>query len=267
MNFCGFCGSKLPPNAKFCGECGRGTSEPFTEPTRSPAEVPAATTVVPATAVPLVIAVTPDAPAFEAAPTAEPVASQRSGRGALMALLGVLGLVAVGAGIFLLTRSDDDPTTAGAETTIAGATTVAGDTTPTTATADTTATTIPIDPVQAASEQLQLLVTQDRPQVDPLVGNWVVQLSAKRVGLKADGIEYGPVEIVADHTTLRDTYGAVLVDGGAFQFRSGGSPMTGWFLTMGPDIFASSEAATQWCIDRSLAPNVCLARRFPQPNS
>ena len=267
MNFCGFCGSKLPPKAKFCGECGRGTSEPFTEPARSPAATPTATTVIPAVAVPLVIAVTPDAPTFEAAPTTEPVASQQGGRGALMALLGVLGLVAVGAGIFLLTRSDDDPTTAETETTIAGATTVAGDSTTTTTATETAATTIPIDPALAASEQLQLLVTQDRPRVDALVGNWVVQLSAKRVGLKADGIEYGPVEIVADHTTLRDAYGAVLVDGGAFQFRSGGSPMTGWFLTMGPDVFASSEAATQWCIDRSLAPNVCLARRFPQPNS
>jgi hypothetical protein len=171
----------------------------------------------------------------------------------------LLGLVAVAAGVFLLTRSDDS-SSEGAATTIAGTSTATGDTT-------TTSSTTPIDPTQAASDQLQLLITQDRPTADTLVGNWVVQLSAKRVGLQADGIVYGPIEIAADHTTLRNTYGAILIDAGAFQFQSDGSPMIGWYLTMVPEIFGASADAARWCADRSLAANVCLARLFPQPNA
>jgi serine/threonine-protein kinase len=246
VSFCGFCGTKLPTGARFCGECGRGVDEPFIEPLTSPA----ATSV----AVESVVAAT--APAT---PTAEPVAIQPRGRSGPLVVVGLLGLVAVAAGVFLLTRSDDS-SSEGAATTIAGTSTATGDTT-------TTSSTTPIDPTQAASDQLQLLITQDRPTADTLVGNWVVQLSAKRVGLQADGIVYGPIEIAADHTTLRNTYGAILIDAGAFQFQSDGSPMIGWYLTMVPEIFGASADAARWCADRSLAANVCLARLFPQPNA
>jgi len=175
-----------------------------------------------------------------------------------MAVLALLGLVAVGGGIFLVTSSDDSKSTDAPTSTIAGATTTVGREV-------TAASTIPVDPVPAATAQLQQLVTQDRSTADTLVGSWIPQLSAKRVGLETDGIVYGPVEIVADHTPLRTTYGAILVDGGAFQFTSGGSPMTGWFLTIVPEKFNSKQEALQWCTDHGLGGNVCLAREFKPP--
>lgn len=253
MSFCGFCGASLPTAARFCGQCGRATDEPFAQ---APITAP----------VPVIQAATPTAPAAPAPPTTvvatvEPVpaTAATNSRGGLLAVVALLGIAAVAGGIYLVTKSDDKATTETAVSTIAGeATIVEGNNT-------TGVTTVPVDPVQAASDQLQQLVAQDRPTADTLVGSWVVQLSAKRVGLEADGIVYGPVEILADHDKLRAMYGAIIVDGGAFQFTSGGSPMIGWFLTMVPQIYASKEDALQFCHDNGLGSNLCLAREFKPP--
>lgn len=292
MSFCGNCGSTVPVGAAFCGECGRATNEPFAEPAVRAVAPDAMTTVlpkiVPATSEPppmttpvtppitTVVGKLPASPQAATVYTAAPAAQYepqpyvdapqqqgpQPGRGGLMISLVLLGICAVGLGIYLVTSKKDDASTAGASSTVAGQTTIVGDST----SATTAASTIPVDPAIAAAEQLSALVAQDRPTADTLVGSWVVQLSAKRVGLKADGIEYTAVEILADHTTLRTTYGAIIVDGGAFQFQSGGNPMTGWFLTMVPQVHASKEAALQFCTDRGLGSNVCLAREFKPPN-
>ena len=293
MSFCGNCGSTLSAGAAFCAECGRATNEPFADP-----KVRAVAPDAPTTVLPKIIQATPENPPPITAPVTAPVTSPittvigklpptqstyssapaapydpqpyvsapnssagQPGRGGLMIALALLGICAVGLGIYLVKNSKDSPKdTLGS--TIAGATTIVGDTTVTT-TAETTTT---VDPAPAAAAQLSALVAQDRPTADTLVGSWVVQLSAKRVGLQTDGITYGPVEILADHNNLRATYGAILVDGGAFQFKSGGSPMTGWFLTMVPQIYASKAEALQWCTDHGLGSNVCLARQFKPPN-
>jgi len=253
MSFCGFCGTDIPTGAGFCGQCGRAIAEPFAGAVTAPI-----TTVVPmVTASPAAYtAPVSPAPAPEYVAHDTPIAP--STNGGLMAVLALLGLVAVGGGIFLVTSSDDSKSTDAPTSTIAGATTTVGSEV-------TAASTIPVDPVPAATAQLQQLVTQDRSTADTLVGSWIPQLSAKRVGLETDGIVYGPVEIVADHTPLRTTYGAILVDGGAFQFTSGGSPMTGWFLTIVPEKFNSKQEALQWCTDHGLGGNVCLAREFKPP--
>ncbi|MCE9621320.1 MAG: hypothetical protein K8R99_03125 [Actinomycetia bacterium] len=274
MNYCGNCGSKLPTGAAFCAECGRATGEPFANASARAVAPDAPTTVLPKivpatpyTTPPPAQYTAPPAAQYETQYEAQPYVSAPSqqgpqpGRGGLLISLVLLGICAVGLGVYLVTKSNDS-STAGASSTIAGQTTIVGDST----SATTAASTIPVDPIAAATEQLSALVAQDRPTADTLVGSWVVQLSAKRVGLKADGIEYGPVEILANHEPLRSTYGAILVDGGAFQFQSGGNPMTGWFLTMVPQIYASKDEALQFCKDRGLASNVCLAREFKPPN-
>lgn len=292
MSFCGNCGSTMASGAAFCAECGRAVSEPFANPSVRATSPDAMTTVlpkiVPATpdpppiATPItspittIIAKLPPAgtvPSAYTAPDAQytpqpneyqPAPYQPAGhpgRGGLMIALTLLALCAIGLGIYLVTNSkDSSKDTLGS--TIAGASTIVGDTTGSTSGESTTT----IDPVPVAAAQLSALVAQDRPTADTLVGSFVVQLSAKRVGLKADGITYGPVEILADHNNLRTTYGAILVDAGAFQFTSGGSPMTGWFLTMVPVIYGSKAEALQWCTDHGLGSNLCLARQFKPPN-
>ena len=62
--------------------------------------------------------------------------------------------------------------------------------------------------------------------------------------------------------SIADAYGAILVDGGAFAFEFGGQPMTGWFLSIVPEAFATQEAAAKWCTDRGLASNECFGREF-----
>lgn len=287
----------MASNAAFCAECGRAANEPFAEagvraaapdalttvlpaivpatpePTPAPAPAPARQPAV-TTPITTVVGRLPATPSAYAAPAAQyepqphdPSAQHgaQPGRGGLMISLALLGICAVGLGIYLVNNSQDAPKDSSSST-IAGASTVVGDTTPDATPDATTASTIPVDPAIAASEQLSAFVAQDRPTADTLVDSWVVQLSAKRVGLKADGITYTPVEILADHSTLRTTYGAIIVDGGAFQFTSGGAPMTGWFLTIVPQANASKDLALQWCNDRGLNANNCLARQFKPPN-
>lgn len=268
MSYCGQCGASVPTGAAFCGECGRRTDEPFVDPNVRSAPTDAMTSVIaaaPSTFQPSPAATYTPAPAatidYQAGPPGQAGQQPPAGRGGLMVVLALLGLAAVAGGIYLVTKSDDSSTESVATTIAGGATTVAGES----STVPVDASTTTIDPVLVATEQLQTLVAQDRPIADTLVGFWIPQLSAKRVGLEADGIVYGPIEIVADHTPLRNTYGAILVDGGAFQFQSGGSPMTGWFLTIVPETFASKAEAVQWCTDRSLGANVCLAREFKPP--
>ena len=38
--------------------------------------------------------------------------------------------------------------------------------------------------------------------------------------------------------------------------------MTGWFLSIVPEAFATQEAAAKWCTDRGLASNECFGREF-----
>ncbi len=303
MSFCGNCGSTVPTGAAFCAECGRATNEPFADPKVRAVAPDAPTTVLPkiiqatpeepppitapysAPITPPITTVVAKLPSNSAASAYTAPAAQydpyqninqpyvnapnqpagQPGRGGLMIALVLLALCAAGLGIYLVKNSNDSSKdTLGS--TIVGASTIVGDTTAGSTDNSTAETTTTIDPAPAAAAQLSAFVAQDRPTADTLVGSWVVQLSAKRVGLHTDGITYGPVEILADHNTLRTTYGAILVDGGAFQFKSGGSPMTGWFLTMVPVVYASKAEALQWCTDHGLGSNLCLARQFKPPN-
>lgn len=264
MSFCGNCGASVPAGAAFCGECGRSTTEPFRAP-----EVRAVPTDAATVAMPKIVPATPDStpqipePTVATTASPSPVRPEKEGLPtSATILIGLLGLVAVGIGLYVITKDDDTSPNDAVATTVAGTGSTIFDAA---TTSIVVATSTPVDPAQVASDQLQAFVTQDRPTADTLVGLWVPQLSAKRVGLEADGIVYGPVEIVANHTPLRSTYGAILVDGGAFQFTSGGDPMTGWFLTIVPEAFATRDEAAQWCTDRNLGGNVCLAREFQPP--
>ena len=286
----------MATGAAFCAECGRASNEPFAETSMRAVAADAMTTVLPkivsatpqpapappappaprppVTTPPITTVVgtlpttpsassytTPAATKWEPEPRGGSGQGPQPGRGGMMIALALLGICAVGLGIYLVSSSKDSAKDSTGPT-IAGASTIVGATVP----GETLASTIPVDPTIAAGEQLSALVAQDRPTADTLVGNWVVQMSAKHVGLKADGITYTTVEILADHNALRTTYGAIIVDGGAFQFTSGGAPMTGWFLTIVPQVYPSKDLALQWCTDHGLNSNNCLARQFKPPN-
>ncbi|MBI4884615.1 MAG: hypothetical protein HY826_11255 [Actinobacteria bacterium] len=256
MRFCAFCGTEIVVGSQFCGQCGRATAVPVDSITaRTAVTQGAATTALPYT--PASRSTTPpNVDPYAGAPAQQTnsgvdYSGARSGWGGFMGVIALLGVAALAVGLFLLTRTDAKSTTENGSNQSSA---------PTEST-----TTVPADPVLAATNQLQALVTQDRPTADALVGKWVPQLSAKRVGLKADGIVYSAVEILADHTELRNAHGAILVDGGAFDFRTGGKPMVGWFLTIVSAGFDTKALAQAWCIDRGLPHSRCLAREFKPP--
>lgn len=199
-----------------------------------------------------------------------PGASRRTG----LVVVSLLAVAAITAGIVLLVTRDDASSTASATSTTAAETTDTLTPAPTTASPAPTpppAVTEPpvteapsttTDPVAAAQAALTELVQTDQATADTLQNQYVPQLSAKRVGLEIDGVTYGPVEILADHTVRRDAYGAILVDAGRYQFENNGQPMAGWYLTIVPITFPTREAATAWCTDRGLGPDQCFGRIF-----
>ncbi len=200
-----------------------------------------------------------------------PGASRRAG----LVVVSLLAVAAITAGIVLLVTRDDASSTASATSTTAAvapsSTTATSDPltpAPTTISpapappAATEAPTTTTDPVAAAQAALTELVQTDQATADTLQNQYVPQLSAKRVGLEIDGVSYGPVEILADHTVRRDAYGAILVDAGRYQFENNGQPMAGWYLTIVPITFPTREAATAWCTDRGLGPDQCFGRIF-----
>ncbi|MCB0954972.1 MAG: hypothetical protein KDB06_04440 [Ilumatobacter sp.] len=288
MKFCGSCGAALHAADVFCGSCGaalqagpQATPPPPPTPPPAPApggQAPLPPPPAPAPPEPPTPAYAPTETAFSVAPSGhapmvDPPGSRRSGT---MFVLAILAVAAIVAGVVVLvTRDGDDSASSGSNTTLVTDTSADGSTPATgpdgtgspgspggTTIATTTLPPTTTDPVAAALTQLSTLVQNDQPTADSLQNSFVVQLSAKKIGLVVDGVTYGPVEILADHMTRRDAYGAILVDAGRYQFSNQGQPMTGWFLTIVPQTFPTRDAANQWCTDHGLGSNDCFGRTF-----
>jgi hypothetical protein len=142
----------------------------------------------------------------------------------------------------------------------------------TNAQATTTTVPTPSDPEAAAQLQLDQLRQQDRARAGTLVNQWVPQVSAKRVGLVADGITYQPTSILQNHLDRRSRYDAILVSGADFLFMTKDPQtkqpvqMKEWYFTIVPQGFPSEKAANQWCIDNNMPTrHDCFAKFFPGP--
>ncbi|MDQ3274270.1 MAG: hypothetical protein M3Q39_04365 [Actinomycetota bacterium] len=115
---------------------------------------------------------------------------------------------------------------------------------------------VPPQPV-SAEVALQQQVEGDRPQVDALVDSWVPQLSAKAVGLEADGIVYGYGEILHHFNSLRARYPQALL------LRSDdyvNYALKGYWVTVMPIEFSSGESANSWCDGEGIDPDNCYAK-------
>jgi hypothetical protein len=120
-----------------------------------------------------------------------------------------------------------------------------------------------VSPERAAAVRIKQLVAQDQAQADSLVGWWVPQLSAKYVGLTYRGIHYTAAKVLEDHQIRRSRYGAILVDGGVFQFVNNSKPMTGWVITIVPTTFSTAADAQGWCDANGIGSDDCLPKLFP----
>lgn len=252
---CRNCRSELASTTRFCPTCG------------------AATAAAPAPTEP--VEITPPA----ATPTT--VASGRAPSRSLVPIamtVAVIAALVVGGFVVVSSGGDDDARSGGTaggtapsdpttETTNPSDTSTS--TTPSTTTIDaatttlaptTTAETLPLDPNAAALDALATTIDTDRPAVDGHLDRWVPQISAKRDGLRWEGVDYGLPEILQLHRELDDRYGALLVSGGEYVFRIDDTPMVGWFITIVDESHPTPDGALEWCRINSIDRNNCAAK-------
>jgi serine/threonine-protein kinase len=186
-------------------------------------------------------------------------------------VVGAIVLVAlIGGGIAVIATRDTESDTARggraggetAETNPTTSPTTNPETTTTTnpTTTTTTTTSLPPDPNAVALSDLAETIDVDRPSVDSHLGRWVPQISAKRDGLRWEGIEYGFPQIRDLHRELDDRYGAILVSGAEYNFRLDDQPMTGWFISIVDQSFVAADGALDWCRQNDIDRDNCAAK-------
>jgi serine/threonine-protein kinase len=133
---------------------------------------------------------------------------------------------------------------------------------PSTATETTEPTTeTPATPTDEASAQAALAqqAAADHDQVEQLVGQWVPQLSSKKLGLVANGTTYDYQQIWADYQQLAQRYpGALLLrssDYTSFKY-------TDFWITVVPQTFSTPDGANAWCDSQNIDANDCFAKKL-----
>lgn len=125
-----------------------------------------------------------------------------------------------------------------------------------------------LPPAQTASEAqedpgeaLRAQLTADRAAMAAVpAGDWVPQLSSKRVGLVADGVTYSDETIWADHRNLRGRFpGAALIWSGDYATFAG---QDFWVTVMPPAASNSPDTANAWCDEQGFEPDDCYAKRI-----
>lgn len=119
----------------------------------------------------------------------------------------------------------------------------------------TTSTTPPEPP--SAEAALRAEAATDRPAVESLVDSWVPQLSAKKLGLVADGRTYDYPAIWQNYQDLKSRYpNALLVWSGDFtSFKFGD-----FWVTLLPTPYPDGESANSWCDGAGIPVDDCYAK-------
>jgi hypothetical protein len=130
----------------------------------------------------------------------------------------------------------------------------------------TTVTTAPpspgVPPNETAQRDLNRLIEQDFATVEALEGTWVVQLSAKRPGVEADGITYQFTDVLDNHQQLRDDYGAVLLSSNDWVYET-----SDLFITIVPTSYDDAAGALDECGRLGIDRENCLAKKITTDRS
>ncbi|HZU47702.1 MAG TPA: hypothetical protein VFA16_10715 [Mycobacterium sp.] len=112
------------------------------------------------------------------------------------------------------------------------------------------------DPVS----QLRGIANGDRSFVSTsLAGYWVPQLSSKQPGTYDDGKYWDNASILQEHLALRERYGAKLLWSGDWP---GTYSDPDYWVTVAPQKFADSLAATTWCRNQGFDSDHCFAKQI-----
>lgn len=117
-------------------------------------------------------------------------------------------------------------------------------------------------PAPTPIQWLQGAAAADQPEVESLVGYWVPQVSAKRIGVTdSQGLTYdGYDDIVANHGELVARWPHVLLVN-SDDYTSFGNGPTLWISIVGNG-FTTAAAANNWCDERGIRADDCYATRL-----
>ncbi|QUQ62828.1 zinc ribbon domain-containing protein [Kutzneria sp. CA-103260] len=258
MSVCTTCEQELRPNARFCGSCGTpvaqqqqqqpSTQQPNTEPPpalRSPDSQP--------------LAEPPTVPQPYPAPPQPRHGAPRSVLLPVAAGAAVVALAATAVVVFVLPRFTN-PAQSGPSSVTASLPLSSPplSTTPveiTTTTTEPTTTT----PTAATEADLAQQVATDHATAETLVGQWVPQVSSKKIGLVVNGVTFGYPEIMADFQTLKARIPqAVMVNSNDYTNFSGKD----FWVTVAATPFGTADQANQWCDQQGFAEQDCYASRL-----
>jgi hypothetical protein len=114
------------------------------------------------------------------------------------------------------------------------------------------------DPEADSLQQLQELVSSDRPFVTANLANWwIPQLSSKRPGVVDDGVEWDNARTLQEHRRLRQQYpGVRLLWSGDWSTFSASN----FWVTVVGITFPESSGALAWCRSQGLDSDHCAAK-------
>ena len=259
MTACLTCGRELGPYSRFCGACGTPVAQqPQQQPQHPQQPLPQQPVAEP---LPQPAPQSWAEPETIPQPTAYPPPPQprhSAPRNLLLPIVAgvaVLALATTGVVVFLLPRSTSQAQPPASTSSAQPSPTTTGTTTTTTTTATTTTTT-PTPPTVA---DLQQQVAADHNTVETLVGQWVPQISSKKLGLVVKGVQFGYPEIMADFTALKSRFPqAALLNSNDYTNFSGKD----FWVTVQATTFGTADAANAWCDQQGFAADDCYASRL-----
>ena len=121
-----------------------------------------------------------------------------------------------------------------------------------------------VQPSQTPEEKLDALTQQGTQDAADLEGQWVTQLSAKNVGLKADGKTWTAPDILNEYEANKVKYpGAILIHSGDWASYKDGS----YWVTVIDTGYSDPEPALDQCRSWGLDRDHCLAKRLVKDGS
>ncbi|WP_231443591.1 protein kinase [Brevibacterium zhoupengii] len=121
-----------------------------------------------------------------------------------------------------------------------------------------------VQPTSSSQEALSTYTKQGTAKADDLEGQWVTQVSAKDVGIEADGKTWSAQDIVDEFETNRVKYpGAILIHSGDWDSYKDDN----YWVTVIDTPYSDPEPALDQCRSWGLDRDHCLAKRLVKDGS
>ncbi|WP_166974890.1 protein kinase [Brevibacterium atlanticum] len=121
-----------------------------------------------------------------------------------------------------------------------------------------------VQPSQSPEDKLDAYTKDGTEKAADLEGEWVTQVSAKKVGLKADGKTWTAADILNEYEANKVKYpGSILIHSGGWASYKDGS----YWVTVVDTGYSEPEPALDQCRSWGLDRDHCLAKRLVKDGS